>query len=54
MKNIFLSAAAFLLLTHANAQADCLKWVKEINEQVWTPFIAHFISGNKEGFNQVH
>ena len=38
----------------ANAQQDSLKWVKEINEQVWKPFITHFTSGNKEGFRSVH
>jgi hypothetical protein len=54
MKRLLLLAIAFLFFLHANAQPDSLKWVKEINEQVWKPFIAHFISGNKEGFRNVH
>lgn len=54
MKKLFLLSLAALFFLHTNAQSDSLKWVKEINEQVWKPFIAHFISGNKEGFRNVH
>ena len=54
MKKLQLLAVAALFFLHTNAQSDSLKWVKEINEQVWKPFIAHFISGNKEGFRNVH
>ena len=54
MKKILLLSVSFLFFLIANAQSDSLKWVKEINDQVWKPFIAHFISGNKEGFRNVH
>ena len=54
MKKLLLLTAASLFFFCSNAQSDSLKWVKEINEQVWKPFIAHFISGNKEGFRNVH
>ncbi len=54
MKKYLLLATAILFFLNANAQSDSLKWVKEINEQVWKPFVAHFISGNKEGFRSVH
>ncbi len=54
MKKLPLCIAALLLFSNSFAQSDSLKWVNEINEQVWRPFIAHFISGNKEGFRAVH
>jgi hypothetical protein len=54
MKKLLLVAAASLYFLHSNAQPDSLKWVTEINEQVWKPFITHFTSGNKEGFRAVH
>jgi len=52
-KILLLSVIAFFSLP-ANAQSDSLKWVKEINQQVWKPFVTHFISGNNEGFSSVH
>ena len=54
MKKFLLLFVTVLFFLNALAQSDSLKWVKEINEQVWKPFIAHFISGNKEGFRNVH
>ena len=54
MKKFFLLPVAVLFFLNSGAQQDSLKWVKEINEQVWKPFITHFISGNKEGFRSVH
>ncbi|MEO6539679.1 MAG: hypothetical protein ABIN74_01765 [Ferruginibacter sp.] len=54
MKKSLLFSLSCLLIITAKAQSDSLKSVKEINEQVWTPFITHFISGNKEGFRSVH
>jgi hypothetical protein len=54
MKKFLLLTAAVLFFIHVGAQADSLKWTKEINEQVWKPFIKHFTSGNKEGFKSVH
>lgn len=54
MKKLSLIVAATLFFFYCNAQTDSLKWVNEINEQVWKPFVAHFISGNKEGFRNVH
>jgi hypothetical protein len=41
-------------MMNAVAQSDSLKWVNEINEQVWKPFITHFTSGNQEGFRIIH
>jgi hypothetical protein len=54
MKKILLLTTSFLFFSIAHAQSDSLKWVKEINEQVWKPFVTHFVSGNKEGFRAVH
>ncbi len=54
MKKFLLLSVTFFCFVSANAQSDSLKWVTEINEQVWKPFIAHFISGNKQGFRNVH
>lgn len=54
MKKLLLLAVGSLFFFYSNGQTDSLKWVTEINEQVWKPFIAHFISGNKEGFRSVH
>jgi len=54
MKKLSLIVAATLFFFYCNAQADSLKWVNEINEQVWKPFVTHFISGNNEGFSSVH
>ena len=54
MKKLFFLVVAALVFLNTNAQSDSLKWVKEINEQVWKPFITHFISGNKDGFRNVH
>jgi hypothetical protein len=54
MKKLLLLSVIPLFSLLANAQSDSLKWVKEINEQVWKPFITHFISGNNEGFKSVH
>jgi hypothetical protein len=54
MKKLLLLSVIALFSLLANAQSDSLKCVKEINEQVWKPFIAHFISGNQEGFRNVH
>ncbi len=49
-----LSLGTVLYFMSAEAQADSVKWVKEINEQVWKPFITSFTSGDKEGFRAVH
>lgn len=54
MKKMILLAITVFCFVQSDAQLDSLKWVKEINEEVWKPFIAHFISGNKEGFRNVH
>ena len=54
MKKYLLLSVVDLFFLNAAAQQDSLKWVTEINEQVWKPFITHFISGNKEGFRSVH
>ncbi len=54
MKKLLLLSAIALFSLPAKAQPDSLKWIKEINEQVWKPFIAHLTSGNQEGFRNVH
>lgn len=54
MRELFLLSVIVLFSLSAGAQPDSLKWVNEINEQVWKPFIAHFTSGNQEGFRSVH
>lgn len=54
MKKILMLSAAGLIFLNATAQSDSLKWVKEINEQVWKPFVTYFISGNNKGFSSVH
>ncbi len=54
MRKYLLLLAAVLFFLNTRAQSDSLKWVKEINEQVWHPFITHFVSGNSEGFRAVH
>ena len=47
--SLFLGSCCFGVVS---AQNDSL--VKEINEQVWKPFIASFNSDNDEGFKAVH
>lgn len=54
MKRMILLAVTVFFCLQASAQTDSLKWVAEINDQVWKPFIAHFISDNKQGFREVH
>ncbi|MBL7703659.1 MAG: hypothetical protein JNM14_15520 [Ferruginibacter sp.] len=54
MKKMLLLPIWVCVLSFASAQTDSLKWVNEINEQVWKPFVTHFISGNTEGFSSVH
>ena len=54
MKKYFFAAIMLLPFTITIAQTDSLKWVKEINEQVWKPFITHITAGNNEGFSSVH
>lgn len=52
MKRLLFLAVLFSF--EASGQSDSLKWVKEINEQVWKPFITHFTSNNREGFKSLH
>lgn len=54
MKKYFQLGVAALFSYSVNAQSDSLKWVKEINEQVWKPFITHLISGDNAAFSSVH
>ena len=55
MKNNFKTICiGFLLLNmHFITQAQ-LNYQKEINEQVWRPFIESFSNNNQEGFKAVH
>lgn len=54
MKKILLLAVTVFCFSISKAQSDSLKWVNEINEQVWKPFVTHLMSGNNEGFSSVH
>ena len=54
MKAILLLSFICSLSVTIQAQSDSLKWVNEINEQVWKPFTAHLISGDKAAFASVH
>jgi len=48
----FLLSAFFLTGLNAISQGDSLQ--RQINEQVWKPFISSFNQGNDEGFSAVH
>lgn len=52
MHYIFMLLSALLCLQSASAQSDSLQ--KQINEQVWKPFIASFNSSDDDGFKAVH
>ena len=54
MKKYFLLLTGISISIATVAQTDSLKWVREIDEQVWKPFVEHFVSGNKAGFRSVH
>ncbi len=41
MKTVFILAALIFCFIQARSQSDSLKWAKEINEQVWKPFVSH-------------
>jgi ketosteroid isomerase-like protein len=55
MKNTFKTIIIiFLLLNlHFNVKAQ-VNYQKEINEQVWKPFIETFSNNNQDGFKAVH
>jgi ketosteroid isomerase-like protein len=44
--------SAILLFQDLKAQGDSLQ--KQINDQVWKPFIKSFNSGDEEGFKAIH
>jgi hypothetical protein len=54
MKPILIFVAITCCCLLCKAQGDSANVIKEINEQVWKPFVQHFVSGNKEGFRNVH
>jgi hypothetical protein len=54
MKKGLLPFFTILFFLHAQGQSDSIKWVKEINEQVWKPFVASLTSGNNEDFKALH
>jgi hypothetical protein len=45
---------ATVLFFQTFAQTDSLKWVKEINEQVWKPFVTSLTSGNNDRLKALH
>ncbi|HAO46753.1 MAG TPA: hypothetical protein PLZ45_01495 [Ferruginibacter sp.] len=54
MKKYLLAACFLSVSLPVMAQPDSVKYVNEINEQVWKPFIAHLVAGNQGGFRSVH
>ena len=52
MKRILVSSCSMFLFLQCWAQNDSLQ--KQINEQVWKPFIASFNSDDKATFKSVH
>ena len=54
MKKIILSIGIICCSQLSNAQADSVKYAREINEQVWKPFIHSLITGDKQGLRDVH
>jgi hypothetical protein len=54
MKKCLIVALSILTFVNSNAQADSSNCVKEINEQVWKPFVTHLISGNNKSFRALH
>ncbi len=55
MKNNFkiIGISFLLLILYSKIDAQT-NYQKEINEQVWKPFIETFSNNNQEGFNAVH
>ena len=45
---------ATLFFTHGSMMAQADPSLKEINEQVWKPFIRSFNAGDDEAFKAVH
>jgi ketosteroid isomerase-like protein len=52
MKRLTLFLTIILIYNFSYSQADSLQ--RQINEQVWKPFIKSFNSGDTEGFMSVH
>jgi len=52
MKKILLSAGCLFLFFQSFSQADSIQ--KQINEQVWKPFIQSFNNNDSEVFKSVH
>lgn len=52
MKSVIIFAYAIIVSYGTFAQSN--KYSKEINEQVWKPFIRSFSSGDDDGFRSVH
>ncbi len=54
MKTFFCIAIVLLSTPDMRAQSDSLRWVTEIDNQVWKPFTNHLISGDKAALASVH
>jgi Domain of unknown function (DUF4440) len=54
MKICFILVLSIFIFVNSIAQADSSNCVKEINEQVWKPFVKHLVSGNNKGFRALH
>jgi hypothetical protein len=54
MKKYLALFSCQLALLQLSAQADSSTCAGEINREVWKPFVKHFISSNKKGFQDLH
>jgi hypothetical protein len=53
MKKVIILAVLLTFYGVASAQGDTA-CIKEINEAVWKPFVAHLVSGDKKSFAALH
>ena len=54
MRLLFIFSFYLLTLIDIQAQSDSLKRIKEINEQVWKPFIIALTSRNNKDLQKLH
>ena len=53
-KKYIVAFAAHLFCFQIKAQTDSLKWIKEINDQVWKPFAGYINTGDNAGLSSLH
>ena len=54
MKNYWIVIVFLVAFLNASAQQDSSTCEKEINKEVWKPFVEHLMSGNKKSFRALH